>query len=122
MAPPTPAHKSRTFPARSLTLNLSVTPSVMLTVNSAILGGRALPFLRSGSYSVFVFTTTLSGKQRSKESGARSDACRHTCPARTRTGAGTPVAKSPCRQQVLHRKNKNSCHLLEISAPGPSEK
>lgn len=47
-----------------LTLNLSVTPSVMLTVNSAILGGRAFPFLRSGSYSVLVFTTTLARKQR----------------------------------------------------------
>ena len=60
-------------PTGPLTLNLSVTPSVMLTVNSAILGGRALPFLRSGSYSVFVFTTTLSRKQRSRVSGtARS--------------------------------------------------
>lgn len=42
-----------------LTLNRSETPSVMLIVNSAILGVRNFPFLRSGSYSVFVLTTTF---------------------------------------------------------------
>lgn len=45
-----------------LTLNLSETPSVMLIVNSAILGVRNFPFLRSGSYSVFVLTTTFKKK------------------------------------------------------------
>lgn len=49
-----------------LTLNLSETPSVMLIVNSAILGVRNFPFLRSGSYSVFVLTTTFKKKQTNK--------------------------------------------------------
>lgn len=49
-----------------LTLNLSETPSVMLIVNSAILGVRNFPFLRSGSYSVFVLTTTFKKKNPSQ--------------------------------------------------------
>lgn len=48
---------------RIVTFNLSVTPSVKLTVNSAIFGTLIFLFFCSDWYSVLVFTTTFSGAE-----------------------------------------------------------
>lgn len=88
-------------PPGPLTLNLSDMLSVTLMVNSAILEIRPLPLLRSGSYSVLVFTTTLSKKQK-QTFGQRYGQMPSDSPAPREGVWGHSRSESPFRQEVFH--------------------